>query len=231
MGKRDTGSGRARGRRREEEEEVEEDERPQPGRRRGNQMNVPLIAGSAGGMALFLIIALVVVNNTAKSRVADTQRQKEEAAAEKQAILDKNAAIEAEMKRKADEKQAKEGPWKIALEKILPGIKKFLNKEHAMKRYFGVYSFANDRPVWHFEIRPPFTADSRGEVEAAVTTLVDKIEELQAAGYENAKAKGLPMREEARATIYFAKDPGEGKKLAKDGEVVAEWKGGSLSWK
>lgn len=230
MGARDTGSGRARGRRREEEEEVEE-ERPQPGRRRGNQLNMPLIAGSAGGMALFLIIALIVVNNTAKSRAAEEQRQKDEAAAAKQANAEKIAAFEAEQKRKADEKMGKEGPWKLALEKVLPGIKKFLNKEAKMKRYFDKYSFANDRPVWHFPVRPPFKGDARGEVEEAVKTLVEKIEELQAQGYENAKAKGMPMKSEDAATIYFVTPPvGEGKK-AKDGEVIAEWKNGSLDWK
>ena len=79
-------------------------------------------------------------------------------------------------------------------------------------------------------MRPPFTEDPRADVEAAITALVARLTELQAEGYANARDKGMPMREEAPPTIHFVRDPGEGRKI-RDGEVLAEWVGGRLTWK
>jgi hypothetical protein len=210
---------------------------------------MPLILGSVVGLIALLVIGALVMKSTADSRALEKRRRAEEADRLKREHEAKQAAVEAEAKRIADEAAAKKGPWAKALEKVVMPLKKYMEKENAVKRIIGSRGWENDRAEFHIRIRPKFYTEPMEDVQQTLDALCAKIVECAENGFAHAEKEGYPLSSEAKNIIIHFWDPppeepkaaepegdegsGEGaaapKKPKNWGKEVANYKNGTLT--
>ena len=122
--------------------------------------------------------------------------------------------------------------WVVALEKILPPVKRFTQSQAHLKRAVRSFRIELHTPHYRFSVHDAFFEEQREYVEAALRALVSKIEETQAEGFAYARAEGHPHQMERETLIQFCRassleDPADWRD--RFGAVVAEYRDGQLS--